>query len=74
MLSITMLTTLLSLVTGMSVTWVLKLIIPLLFALVPLGLFRLYEKLTSARIALFGVFFFMVTFSFYTELLAMARQ
>ncbi len=74
MLSITMLTPLLSLVTGMSVTWVLKLIFPLLFALVPLGLFRLYEKLTSARIALFGVFFFMVTFSFYTELLAMARQ
>ena len=74
MLSITMLAPLLSLVTGMSVTWVLKLIIPLLFALVPLGLFRLYEKLTSARIALFGVFFFMVTFSFYTELLAMARQ
>ena len=74
MLSITMLTPLLSLVTGMSVTWVLKLIFPLLFALVPLGLFRRDEKLTSARIALFGVFFFMATFSFYTELLAMARQ
>ena len=74
MLSITMLAPLLSIVTGMSVTWVFKLIFPLLLALVPLGLFRLYEKLTSARIALFGVFFFMVTFSFYTELLAMARQ
>jgi uncharacterized membrane protein len=74
MLSITLFTPLLSIVTGMSVTWVFKLIFPLLFALVPLGLFRLYEKLTSARIALFGVFFFMVTFSFYTELLSMARQ
>jgi uncharacterized membrane protein len=74
MLSITMLAPLLSIMTGMSITWVFKLIFPLLFALVPLGLFRLYEKMTSARIALFGVFFFMVTFSFYTEMLAMARQ
>jgi uncharacterized membrane protein len=74
MLSITLLAPLLSIVTGMSVAWVLKLIFPLLFALVPLGMFRLYEKITSARIALFGVFFFMVTFSFYTEMLAMARQ
>jgi uncharacterized membrane protein len=74
MLSIAVLAPLLSTVTGMSVSWVFKLIFPLLFALVPLGLFRLYEKLTSARIALFGVFFFMVTFSFYTELLSMARQ
>jgi uncharacterized membrane protein len=74
MLSITMLGPLLSVATGMSVTWVLKLIFPLLFAMVPLGLYILYEKQTSPRIALFGVFFFMVTFSFYTELLTMARQ
>jgi uncharacterized membrane protein len=74
MLSITMLAPLLSVATGMSVTWVLKLIFPLLFAMVPLGLYILYEKQTSPRIALFGVFFFMVTFSFYTELLTMARQ
>jgi uncharacterized membrane protein len=74
MLSISMLAPLLSVATGISVTWVLKLIFPLLFAMVPLGLYRLYEKQTSPRIALFGVFFFMVTFSFYTELLTMARQ
>ena len=74
MLSIAMLAPLLSIATGLSVTWVLKLVFPLLFAMVPLGLYRLYEKQTSPRIALFGVFFFMVTFSFYTEMLAMARQ
>jgi uncharacterized membrane protein len=74
MLSITMLAPLLAIATGISVTWVLKLIFPLLFVMVPLGLYRLYEKQTSPRIALFGVFFFMVTFSFYTELLTMARQ
>ena len=74
MLSITMLAPLLSIATGMSVTWVLKLVYPLLFALVPLGLYRLYEKQTSPRVALFGVFFFMVTFSFYTEMLTMARE
>ena len=74
MLSITMLAPLLSIVTGMSVAWVFKLIFPLFLALVPLGLYRLYEKQTSPRIALFGAFFFMVTFSFYTEMLAMARE
>jgi uncharacterized membrane protein len=74
MLSLTMLVPLLSISTGMSVTWVFKLVVPLLFALVPLGLYRLYQKQTSHRVALFGVFYFMVTFSFYTEMLAMARQ
>jgi uncharacterized membrane protein len=74
MLSIAMLTPLLSIATGMSVTWVLKLVVPLLFALVPLGLYRLYEKQSTHRIALFAVFYFMVVFSFYTEMLAMARQ
>ncbi len=74
MLSITMLAPLLSLATGVSLTWVFKLIYPLLFALVPLALYRLYEKQTTPRLALFGVFYFMVTFSFYTEMVAMARQ
>jgi len=74
MLSLTMLAPLLSIATGMSVTWVFKLIIPILFALVPLGLYRVYQKQTSHRIALFGVLYFVVTFSFYTEMLAMARQ
>ncbi|MGZ4882896.1 MAG: DUF2206 domain-containing protein [Halobacteriota archaeon] len=74
MLSITMLAPLLSITSGMSVTWVLKLVFPLLFMLVPLGLYRLFEKQTSPRIGLFAVFYFMVTFSFYTEMVAMARQ
>ncbi|MGZ4894571.1 MAG: DUF2206 domain-containing protein, partial [Halobacteriota archaeon] len=74
MLSITMLAPTLSIATGISLTWVLKLIYPLLFALVPLALYRLYEKQTTPRFALFGVFYFMVTFSFYTEMVAMARQ
>jgi len=73
-LSVTMFAPLVSIATGMSLTWVFKLIFPLLFALVPLGLYRLWQKQTSHRIALFGVFYFMVTFSFYTEMLSMARQ
>ena len=73
-LSVTMFAPLVSIATGMSLTWVFKLVFPLLFALVPLGLYRLWQKQTSHRIALFGVFYFMVTFSFYTEMLSMARQ
>jgi uncharacterized membrane protein len=74
MLSIAIFAPLLSTASGLSLTWVFKLVFPLLFALVPLGLYRLFEKQTSAQIALFGVFYFMVTFSFSTELLGMARQ
>ena len=73
-MSVTVFAPLLSIATGMSLTWVFKLIFPLLFALVPLGLYRLWQKQTSHRIALFGVFYFIVTFSFYTEMVAMARQ
>jgi len=44
MLSIAMLAPLLSIATGLSVAWILKLIFPLLFAIVPIGLYRLYES------------------------------
>jgi uncharacterized membrane protein len=74
MLSIVMLAPICSIVCGMSLTWVFKIIYPLLFSLVPLVLYRIYERETNSKVAFFGVFFFMSVFTFFIEMLSLARQ
>lgn len=74
MLSIEMLAPIYSNICGMSLTWVFKIIYPLLFALVPLGLYNVFQKQTNSKIAFLSCFFFMSIFTFYTEMLALARQ
>ena len=74
MLSIVMLAPIFSNVCSMSPTWVFKIIYPLVFALVPLGLYRVFQKQTNDKIAFLSCFFFMSLFVFYTEMLALARQ
>ncbi len=55
--------------------WIFKIVYPpLLFALVPLGLYRAVEKQTDARIGFFSIFFFFSFFTFYTEMISLARQ
>ena len=73
-LSITLLAPLISIVSGVSVVWVFKTIYPLLFALVPVGLFVVFKKQTSDRIALLAAFFVTFLFTFFTEMPALARQ
>ena len=74
MLSIVMLAPIFSNICKMNLIWVFKIIYPLLYSLVPLGLYRTFQKQTSAKIAFLSVFYFMATFSFYGEMLALARQ
>ena len=74
MLSIVMLVPIFSDICGMSLTWVFKIIYPLIFALVPLGLYRVFQKQTNNKIAFLACFFFVSVFTFYTEMLALARQ
>lgn len=74
MLSIVMLAPIYSNICCMSLTWVFKIIYPLLFALVPLGLYRVFQKQTSDKIAFLSCFFFVSIFTFYTEMLGLARQ
>ncbi|MGB2726937.1 MAG: DUF2206 domain-containing protein [Halobacteriota archaeon] len=74
MLSIVMLAPIFSDVCSMSLTWVFKIIYPLLFSLVPLGLYRVFQKQTNDRIAFLSCFFFVSLFTFYGEMLALARQ
>ena len=73
-LSITLLAPLLSTMSGVSVVWIFKAIYPFLFALVPLGLFVVFQKQTTDRIALLSSFFVTFLFTFFTEMPALARQ
>jgi uncharacterized membrane protein len=74
MLSLVMLAPIYSIITNMNITWVFKIIYPLLFSLVPLGLYRIFQKQTDDKIAFLSCFFFVSLFTFYTEMLALARQ
>jgi uncharacterized membrane protein len=74
MLSITIFAPIISIISGLNLTWVFKIIYPLIFSLVPVGLFWIFKKQTSDKIAFLSVFFFMSIFTFYTELNQLGRQ
>jgi uncharacterized membrane protein len=74
MASIVMLSPIYSNILGMDNAWVLKIVYPLLFSLVPLGLYRIYQKQTNEKVAFFSVFFFMSFFTFFTEMTSLAKQ
>jgi len=74
MLSIVMLGPIFSLISNMSLIWVYKIAYTLLFSLVPLGLYQIYQKQTDAKIAFLSVFFFMFLPTYYIEMPFLARQ
>ncbi len=74
MLSIVILAPVFSVVSNLSIVWVFKIIYPLLFSLVPLGLYYVFRKYTDERIAFLSCFFFVSVFTFYNEMPALARQ
>lgn len=74
MLSIVMLAPIVSKVSNIDLTWTFKIIFPLLFSLLPLGLYKLYEKQTTKEIALISCLFYIFGFEFYTEMLSLAKQ
>ena len=74
MLSVVMLAPIFSNICDMSFTWVFKIIYPLLFSLVPLGLYRVFQKQTDDKIAFLACFFFVLTGAFYGQMLQLARQ
>jgi uncharacterized membrane protein len=61
-------------ISGMSLIWIFKIIYPFLFALVPLGLYRVFQKQTNDKIAFLACIFFVSVNTFYTEMLSLARQ
>jgi uncharacterized membrane protein len=74
MLSITLLAPLISIISKISLDWTFKIIYPILFSFVPLGLYIVFKKQTSEKIAFLSTFFFMSFYVFYTEMIGVGRQ
>lgn len=74
MLSLVMLAPIYSIISDLSLTWVFKIIYPFLFSLVPLALYRVFQKQTDDKIAFVSCLFFVSFNIFYTEMLQLARQ
>jgi uncharacterized membrane protein len=74
MLSIVMVAPIYSIFTSINLDYVFKIIYPFLFSLVPLGLYKIFKKQTSHKIAFAAVFLFMSFNTFYIELLSLARE
>ncbi|MCD6242831.1 DUF2206 domain-containing protein [Candidatus Bathyarchaeota archaeon] len=74
MLSITILPTIYSTLLEIDPTWVLKIIFPLIFSFVPLGLYQLYKEYIGQKYSFISTFYFMAYETFYAEMLRLNRQ
>lgn len=74
MLSITILPVIFSRLLDMEVQWILKILYPLFFSLLPLGLYQIYQEQTDGKTAFLSVFFFISFFTFFTEMNHLGRQ
>jgi uncharacterized membrane protein len=74
MLSITILPTLFSNLLSIDGTWVFKIIFPLIFSFVPLGLFKIWSRSFGKKAALISAFLLISQSTFYTEMLGLGRQ
>jgi uncharacterized membrane protein len=72
--SITLLAPSLSLVSGVSVTWLFKITYPFIFALVPVAVFVTVRSQTNDNIAFLSAFFISSLFTFFGEMPSLARQ
>lgn len=74
MLSVTIIPPMLSIISGANLVWVFKIIYPLIFSLVPVGLYEIFKKQTNNKIAFLSCLLFVSFFVFYNEMLGLARQ
>lgn len=75
MLSIVVLPAVYSYFLKMDGAWIFKIVYSIIFSLVPLGLYCVYQRqIKSDRMAFFSVFFFMSFFTFFKEMPSLARQ
>jgi uncharacterized membrane protein len=74
MLSVTILPTIYSNLLRMDPTWVFKILFPLIFSLVPVVLYKLWEPRLGGKQALVSTFFFISFRTFYSEMLGLNRQ
>ena len=74
MLSITILPTFYSSLLNIDATWVFKIIFPLIFSFVSLGLYQVWQTYVGKKYAFISAFLFMAMSTFYTEMLGLNRQ
>jgi|GEM_PF-2354764 len=73
-LSITILPSIVSIVSGVDAVSVFKFIFPIIFSLVPIILYKTYRKILTPQNAFISVFLVMAYPNYYTEMLGLARQ
>ena len=74
MLSVTILPTIYSSLLNIDSTWVFKIVSPLIFSFVPLGLYQVWTGYVGKKHAFISAFLFMAYATFYTEMLGLNRQ
>jgi len=74
MLSLMILAPILNSFINCGLVWIMKVVYPFIFSLVPVGLYYVFREQTRPKIAFLSVFFFIIQFTFYTEMLALLRQ
>ena len=74
MLSITILPTVYSTLLNMSATQVFKILGPLIFSFVPLGLYQVWQRNVGKKSAFIAAFLLMAQQTFYSEMLGLTRQ
>jgi len=74
MLSVTVLPVIYSNLLNVDLTFVFKVIAPLIFSLVPLGLYSIFRTYVGKTYAFASVFLFAAQSTFYTEMLGLNRQ
>ena len=74
MLSVTILPSIYSNLLNVDAIWVFKALYPLIFALVPLGLYKLWSGFVNEKYAFVSAFLFMAYSVFYTEMLGLNKQ
>jgi uncharacterized membrane protein len=74
MLSVTILPTIYSSLLNIDSTWVFKIVSPLIFSFVPLGLYQVWTGYMGKKYAFISTFPFMAYATFYNEMLGLNRQ
>jgi uncharacterized membrane protein len=74
MLSIVVLAPIYSIFLKMNLILVFKVIYTLIYALVPVGLFNIFVRLTGSKRAFYAVYYFMSVFTFFNDMPVLARQ
>ena len=74
MLSVVALAPIYSLISSLDLVWVFKIVYPVIFALVPVGLYQIFRRQLNDKVAFLSCFFFMSFAPFYVQLPTLARQ